>query len=171
MIDAWPWSTSNIIRLTKPASMMRVRLLAAILTLQLLAWAPTEVHSKPALDGNSPVYTVCQSRPPSTARGNKLRQSVSAARFAQVDCAAHLSVVHTSKFSPVAKYSLTSHICSCGRRNKPSFSLTSLLVETLACQLFNKETFQGKNLPFFVKENLSRRKRARVEDALVSALS
>ena len=46
------------------------------------------------------------------------------------------------------KVSMTGFICSCGRRNMPSFSLTSFLVEKLACQLFNKQICQGKRAIF-----------------------
>ena len=47
------------------------------------------------------------------------------------------------------KFSLISFICACGRRNMPSCSLTSLLVEKLAYQLFSKQTYQGEACRFF----------------------
>ena len=56
----------------------------------------------------------------------------------QSPCMYHMLAQSTWAGFHLGKFSLTSFTSSCGQSNMPSFSLTSLLVEKLACQLFNK---------------------------------
>ena len=83
-------------------------------------------------------------------------------------------------YSLLDKFSLASFICSCGRRNMPSFSLTILFIEKLACQLFNKATCQEKTCNFFPSTRANKTceeklatmwNLARVDDSILHLLS